>query len=251
MPGYRFGKHPPKVDYRTLRFRNYLTAAIAAPPASYNVLSSRVYPNLKTKDPTKLFPMDGNDTLGDCTIAALAHAETVFRGLLSKEKIMPSKGIVKLYMHLTGGVDSGLNELDVLTYWRQHPVSGDKIVNFVSIDPKNHTHIQQAINLFGGVYVGFQVQQNCIQEFDNHQPWTPGPLTNDGHAVYAVAYDQTTVTVLTWGNTQQATWDWWDECVDEAYAILPQEAMTDAFAPGFNFAQLQQDLNNVAAAVVS
>jgi hypothetical protein len=52
-------------------------------------------------------------------------------------------------MHLTGGVVSGLNELDVLNYWRQNPVSGDQIINYVSIDPKNHTHIQQAILLFG------------------------------------------------------------------------------------------------------
>ena len=28
MPGYRFGKHPPKVDYRTLRFENYLKAGL-------------------------------------------------------------------------------------------------------------------------------------------------------------------------------------------------------------------------------
>jgi hypothetical protein len=78
MPGYRFGKHPPKVDYRTLHFRNYALPGIAAPPSTYNVLTASVYPKLKTTDPTKLFPMDGNDTLGDCTIAALAHAETVF-----------------------------------------------------------------------------------------------------------------------------------------------------------------------------
>lgn len=75
----------------------------------------------------------------------------------------------------------------------------------------------------------------------------PGPLTNDGHAVYAVAYDQNGVTVLTWGNTQQATWAWWDECVDEAYAILPPEAEKSGFAPGFNFAQLQTDLAAVAS----
>jgi hypothetical protein len=111
---------------------------------------------------------------------------------------------------------------------------------------KNHTHIQQAIRLFGGVYLGFQVQQNCIQEFDARQPWTPGPLTQDGHAVFAVAYDAAGVTVLTWGNTQKATWAWWDECVDEAYAILPPEAKKPGFAPGFNFAQLQADLGAVA-----
>ena len=73
MASYRFGKHPPKKDYRTLRLANYLGAAIAPPPASYDVLG-QVYKNLSVSDPTKLFPMDGNDTYGDCTIAALAHA---------------------------------------------------------------------------------------------------------------------------------------------------------------------------------
>jgi len=53
MATYRFGKHPPKVDYRTLRLRSYLTAAIPAPPASYNVLT-KVYTKLNMKDPTKV-----------------------------------------------------------------------------------------------------------------------------------------------------------------------------------------------------
>jgi hypothetical protein len=245
MPAYRFGKHPPKIDYRTLRFGNYLKPSIAAPPASDNVLT-RVYQKLKTKDPNKLFPMDGNDTYGDCTIAALAHAITVYRGLLGKKKIMAAQDVVKLYLHLTGGIDRGLNELDVLNDWRQNKVSGDEILAYAAISPKNHTHVEQAIHLFGGVYLGFQVQKNCIQEFEARQPWTPGPLTTDGHAVFAVAYDRNGVTVLTWGNTQLATWTWWDECVDEAYAILSPEAKKSGFTPGFNFAQLQSDLTAVA-----
>jgi len=242
---YRFGKHPPKLDYRTLRFKKYLTATLPPPPASFDVLA-RVYSALGINDPTKLFPIDGNDTLGDCTIAALAHAITVFRGLLNGQTIMSRQQVVKLYLHLTGGVDSGLNELDVLNYWKQHAVTGDEILAYMSIDPKNHTHVQQAIKLYGGVYLGFQVQQNCVQEFDARQPWTPGPLTTDGHAVYAVGYDQSEVTVLTWGNTQQGTWGWWDECVDEAYAILPPEANNPAFAPGFDINQLMADLEAVA-----
>jgi hypothetical protein len=241
----RFGKHPPKHDYRTLRFKSYLTPEIGPPPASDNVLT-RVYANLKVSDPKVLFPMDGNDTLGDCTIAALAHAETTYRGVVGKKLIMSAQAVKKLYWHLTGGVDSGLNELDVLSYWRQHAVSGDEIITYASIDPKNHTHIEQAIHLFGGVYLGFQVQQNCIEDFNAHKPWTPGRLTNDGHAVFAVAYDNKGVTVLTWGDTQEGTWAWWDECVDEAYAILPPEAKDPKFAPGFNIAQLQADLADVA-----
>src|SRR5258708_11653598 len=139
-------------------------------------------------------------------MAAQADAVTTYRGLVATRNIMSKKAVVKLYFHLTGGTDSGLNVLDVLNYWRQHSAAGDKILAYATIDPKNHTHVQQAIQLFGGVYIGFQVQQNCVQEFDAHQPWTPGPLTTDGHAVFAAADDATGVTVLTWGNTQKATW---------------------------------------------
>jgi len=245
MPAHRFGKHPPKHDYRTLRFKDYVTSTLAAPPASYDVLS-KVYQKLGISDPTKLYPMDGNDTLGDCTIAALAHAETTYRGLVGKKQIMSEASVVKLYYHLTGGVDSGMNELDVLNYWRQHSVSGDKILAYVSVGLKDHVHVKQAIQLFGGVYLGFRVQKNCEEEFNARKPWAPGPLTKDGHAVYAVAYDASTLTVLTWGNTQKATWAWWDECVDEAYAILPPEAKSSDFS-GLNFAQLQADLQAVAS----
>src|SRR5580704_17359171 len=116
MPAYRFGKHPPKIDYRTLRLKHYLTSTLAPPPPSFSVLN-RVYDNLGTTDPTALFPMDGNVTLGDCTIAALAHAITVYRGLVAKTKLILAKQqVVKLYYHLTGGQDTGLNELDVLNY---------------------------------------------------------------------------------------------------------------------------------------
>jgi hypothetical protein len=245
MTTLRFGKHAPKHDYRTLLLRNYLSSKLADPPASYDVLS-RVYTALKISDPTKLFPMDGNDTYGDCTIAALAHAVTVFRGLIGKKKIWDAKSVIKTYMHLTGGIDSGLNELDVLNYWHSHSVDGDKILAYASIGVKNHTHIKQAIQLFGGVYIGFQVQQNCVEEFNAGKPWTPGPLTNDGHAVFVTEYDSKGVTVLTWGKTQKATWAWWDECVDEAYAILPPEAKDADFDLGFNFKQLKADLAEVA-----
>lgn len=247
MSLYRFGKHPPKHDYRTLRFRSYATANLAAPPSSYDVLG-KVYENLKISDPTKLFPMDANDRYGDCTIAALAHAITAFRGMIGTQRIMSTQAVTKLYFKLTGGVDSGLHELDVLNYWRQHAVDGDKILAFVSIDPKNHTHIKQAIQLFGGVYLGFQCQETCQDDFHARKTWEAGRLTNDGHAVYAVGYDANTVTVLTWGNTQKGSWGWWDECVDEAYAILAPESKDSKFAPGFNFDALKSDLQAVADA---
>jgi hypothetical protein len=246
MTALRFGKHPPVVDYRTLSLKTYLAADIAPAPATYDVLAT-VYKNLGTNSTSTLFPMDGNDSLGNCTIAGLAHSITVFNGLIGKKKIMPQPAVIKLYNKLTGGIDSGLNELKVLNYWQSNVVDGEKIFAFTTINVKNHDHIKQAIEIFGGVYLGFRVQQNCLSDFKSQIDWTPGTLTNEGHAVFAVGYDETGVTVLTWGSTQKGTWAWWDECVDEAYAILPPEAEKATFKPGFNFAQLKVDLGLVAS----
>jgi hypothetical protein len=245
MNSFRFGKHAPKHDYRTLRLKNYLSSKLPAPTASHDCLET-VYAKLKINDPTILFPMDGNDRYGDCTIAAVAHAVTVFQGIIGRKTIWSQASVEKLYFHLSGGVDSGLSELDVLNYWQSHTAAGDRILAYAKIDVKNHTHVKQAMQLFGGVYLGFQVQKNCVEDFNAHKPWTPGPLTNDGHAVFAVGYDAKQLTVLTWGNTQKATWSWWDECVDEAYAILPPEAKKKDFDPGFSFDQLKADLAEVA-----
>ena len=70
-----------------------------------NVLS-RVYEELGTSDPKALFPMDGNDQYGDCTIAALAHAVTTYRGLPGVKRIMAKQDVVKLYFHLRGRLRS-------------------------------------------------------------------------------------------------------------------------------------------------
>jgi hypothetical protein len=245
MEMFRFGKHAPKIDYRTLRFKNYLMSNLPAPPPSYDVLPI-VYKKLGISKPEILFPMDGNDRYGDCTCAAIAHSTTIYNGLVGKKKIWGENAVIRFYMHRTGGIDSGCNELEILNYWQSKGAEGEKILAYVKIDPKNHIHVQQAIHLFGAVYLGFQVQQNAIEDFQSRKPWTPHPLTNDGHAVVATSYDSKGVTVLTWGNTQQGTWAWWDECVDEAYAILPPEAKKTDFHAGFNFTQLKADLNAVS-----
>jgi len=62
----------------------------------------RVYAELQQPDPTKLFPMDGYDRLGDCTIAGVAHAITAYCGLIGKHRVMSRASVVKLYMHMTG-----------------------------------------------------------------------------------------------------------------------------------------------------
>lgn len=244
---YRTGKHPPKRDYRTLCFGNYLAPTFPPPPAQYDGLAE-VGNRLKVARPISLFPMDGNDRYGNCTMAAAAHAVTVYRGLIAQQQIPTEQSVIKTYLQLSGGIDSGLNMLDVLNYWRRHSFGGDKILAYTKVDRAKHDLIKHGIHMFGGVYLGFQCQEGLDTDFDAGRPWTPARLTQDGHAVYAVSYDETKVGVFTWGGFQWGTWDWWNECVDEAYIILPPEARQRGFASGFDFAQLQDDLNKVAHA---
>ncbi len=246
MPSLRFGKQPPKTDYRTLRLRTYLRRELAPPPVACDALE-RVCAALGRRDVANLFPMDGTDQYGDCTIAAAAHALTVWNGLRGDAKIMAEPAVVKLYLHLANGVDTGLAALDVLNHWRKCAIDGERILAFAVIDAHNHEQVKQAINLFGGVYLGFVVQADCLADFNARRPWAPGPLLVHGHAAFATGYDDVGVTVLTWGSTQKASWAWWDDCVDEAYAILPMTAKKADFPPGFDFDQLLADLRRVAS----
>jgi len=241
----RFGKKPPIRDYRTFLLGNYLKDDIPTPRETFNSLD-RVYKNIDPDDPTVLFPMMANDEIGDCTIVGMAHGDTVWSAMVGNKSIYPVELVKKIYFHLTGGDDTGLAMLTVLDYFKKTIVAGERIYAYMSINPHNHIHVKQALNLFGGVFLGFQVQEKCLEEFRTKKPWQPGKLMNAGHAVFATGYDKNVLTLLTWGNTQTGTWDWWDQCVDEAYVVLPPESLLPEFLPGFNFNQLREDLVTVS-----
>ena len=191
--------------------------------------------------------MDGNSDYGDCTIAARQHANTLFGAMVGHLSIARESDTVAQYLKLGNGQDDGLAELDVLTDWAKGTVP-DQIAAFVEINPKNIANVKLACWMFGAVYLGFTVQQAASDDFDARRTWTPGPLTDDGHAVLMTGYTPTSMRMLTWGSDQEGSWDWWTECVDEAYAVLAPEASQPGFcAAGFDCDALKQQLAIVRA----
>ena len=242
MPqNYCTGRIKSRFDSRDLMLSDFLPAFLPPPAASYNALE-RVFVNLKTSNVPMLFPMDGNDTKGDCTCAAWAHGLTVFDGFLGKKTIWSTPTVEQMYFTLTGGPDSGLQEIDVLNYLRKQGL----ILGHVSVNPSNLTHCKQAMSMFGGLYIGFNVQQDAIPDFDARKPWTAGPLTGDGHAVYVTSYENLEAAfagqLLTWGDTEDFGPSWWSCCVDEVHAILPLEAKQPGFLPGFDLQKFETAL---------
>jgi hypothetical protein len=227
----KFGKLEKTIDNRNLLFKNYINPTLV--PASSYSNTAIVYKKLGISNPSKLFPMDGNDNYGDCVICMCVHGQTTWNGLIGKKKIMSSKSVIKTYLKLTGGEDTGLSELDTLKHWHNTAINGEKILVFVEINPKNHDHIKLAIELFGGIMLGMNVQKNTIVDFDNGITWTPGKLIlNEGHAIFGIDYDENTISVLTWGGIQKGTYDWVDCAIDEAYGVMSIEAKNPIFNNG-------------------
>ncbi len=248
----KLGKHTPRHDPRTLLLASYATPALPAPPAKLN---------LATK--VKAWGMMDNDQLGDCTCAAAGHLIMEWTAnAQSKMVTPPDSDIVTAYSAITGynptsgANDNGAVELDVLNYWRQQGIAGHKIEAFIALEPSNHTHIMDAVWIFGGCYIGVALPKSAQAQTSNKQTWSVPPQGTGGdgapgswggHALPVVAYDSRGLTVVTWGALQTMTWGFWAAYCDEAYAILSDDFLAKkggktATPTGFDLAQLRADL---------
>jgi hypothetical protein len=246
----KLGKDVARHDPRTLLLASYITPALPAPPATFD-LSSKVGSSWGMMD---------NDQIGDCTCAAAGHLIMEWTANAGKKMVAPTdKQIVAAYSAITGynpvsgANDNGASEIDVLNYWRQTGIAAHKIGAYVALEPTNHNHIMDSVYIFEGCYIGVQLPISAQAQVQNHQPWSvpPGGPTGDGkpgswggHAVPVIEYDARGVTVVTWGALQIMTWSFWEAYCDEAYAILSSDYLNGKQeAPqGFSMQQLQADL---------
>jgi hypothetical protein len=225
MTDIKFGKLPPKIDKRTIKFRNILAPKLPAVPAEYDIDKE-----LSVVDNNMYL----NDIYGDCVIASRAHHTLRFEMFEQKKLISISDNEVKdEYFKETGGIDSGLVMLDSLNHWRKDGwVVGGKtytIHAYASVDWKNHDQVKHGVYLLTGVYFGMLVPQSAIDQFKAGKIWevtgADGGIQG-GHAVYVPAflnitsYNQVGPVIVTWGKRIQATWEFWDKYVEECYVII-------------------------------
>lgn len=175
----------------------------------------------------------GNLDRGDCTCAAMYHAEQVWThdaGTLDTE---PADIVLKCYSEFCGYVpgdpstDQGGVEQDVLADWMRKGIplsdgSVNKLAAFVELDPGRQDDIKAAIYSAGGVYIGFDVPRYLMAG----QPpdvWALKPDADNaiigGHAVFVAGYDATAVTLISWGRLYKMEWPFWVKFVDEALCV--------------------------------
>jgi hypothetical protein len=96
-----------------------------------------------------------NDTLGDCTCAAIGHLIQTWTSQTTSEAIIPDAQIVELYEHACGydptdpDSDQGGVEIDVLNYWRKNPVDGPNgphsLDAFAAVARRHHADVKDAV----------------------------------------------------------------------------------------------------------
>ncbi|MGA2806647.1 MAG: hypothetical protein ABSE87_00865 [Terracidiphilus sp.] len=241
----KLGRKAIKTDTRTLALRDYLTPALPPPPPA--------------ADWTKGLASWGamlNDTLGDCTIAGVAHAVQVWTANTGSIATVADPTVESYYEKWDGYVpgnastDTGGIELDVLNNWQKQGFDGHSLLAFADPQVANLVEIRQSIALFGGVYIGLSLPLSA----QSQDVWDVVPNGGakakkgswGGHCVFVAAYDAHGFTCITWGQLKTMTVAFWKKYCDEAHALLSQDWLTAKGSPdGFNQTQLQTDLSAI------
>jgi hypothetical protein len=199
-----------------------------------------------------LWGMLGNDSVGDCGEASALHCEMLWTADASNEFVPTTQDAIDAYSSITGydpadpSTDQGTVLLDLLNYWRIKGIAGHKIFAYAAIDPSNTRELMGAIAFFGCAYVGVNLPASATQATDAGEPWSNATDTNieGGHAIPLVAYDQNTLTCITWGQRQTMTWPWLRAYLDESYVVFSGDwiGLSGTAPSGFNVAQLTGDL---------
>lgn len=218
------GRLPKDVRYCSSlpQLSNYPINAI--PEAKWS-WTSGVSQALNEPSISKLYPVLGNDRLGDCTVAGIAHQLTVHNGMVGKLWVPSEADVVALYYKLGHNRDAGLPLSTVLNAAMGGILGGQKIVADCNVDPGNIDQVKKTIQFMGCAYIGFGTTSHSVSDFQQGIPWddTYRP-DGGGHCVVLTGWDDAAqeYELLTWGGLQKATYKWFARYVDEVHAVLTE-----------------------------
>jgi hypothetical protein len=235
-------KYPTRAK---LKLSRYLGPALPSPPSACDW----------TLAMTTDWGVMRNDTIGDCTCAAMGHAVQVITAN-GDGLITPSDDEIVTMYEQSGynpadpSTDQGWTEVAAMQFMCTNGLGGVRLDAFADVNHSNVTQVRQTVMLFGGCYIGVLVTQADMDAFQTGQPWTTPALTGvlGGHALWVAAYDAQYLTVITWGKPQLVSWNWFAARCDEAHACLffPWVKNSVNCDPdGFDLATLQADLQQL------
>jgi hypothetical protein len=201
--------------------------------------------------------MDGNDTLGDCTIAGADHVIAAENALLSTADPRPALSVLESQYSVLSPKDQGCVIATVLQTWRnqglfQMPGGPNKISAYAPFNQRSKTEFHQVIAFTGNAYLGIACPQSAQQQFAKQMqtgklvPWTvvADSTVAGGHCIVAVGYTEAGLYCVTWGAIVLVTWPFLTKYCDEGWALITEEIIDKrGDTLGLNVTELDADLN--------
>lgn len=243
----KLGCIPSRRDPRTLALARYMLH-----PSRHEAPPQRDWTRAVER-----FGMFSNDTLSDCTCAAMGHALQAQAANTGRQLAIADQDVADLYK-LTGydparpETDAGAQLIDVFKLMRGVGLAGNKIGAFVGVDHRDTGQLDAAVNLTGFTIVAaalpLAAQWQTVWDVVDGPEGEPGSW--DNHATALLGYDRNHAVLATWGGIKIATVRWCWKHVFEAWAGIDELWLRpDGLTPsGFDSAQLALDLQALAAA---
>jgi hypothetical protein len=245
--GFAKGKRTPSKRV-SVPFGNFITSIPPSPLVDYS--------------PNYIYPMDGNDAVGDCVVAGWDHFRQVVTGLLTgTQQNFTQDQIWSFYktqnpnfdpngISTTNGPGSSADAgMDIQTFL-EYLVAQKYILGFASIDYTNEAEFKAAVYIGLGVITGVVVRDIQMNQY-NQGTWdyvVSSPV-DGGHCVPFIGYlgqpsDQ--VTCVTWARLINCTQAFITNQMDEAWFILTQAHVDHpGFRNNFNLAAFSQSVSDI------
>jgi hypothetical protein len=245
----KLGRKPRAFDQRIPKLHNLQRDTTIPMPAHVD------YTNGMSKDLGAML----NDTLGDCTCAAVGHAIQVWSFNIGGMKTPSDQDIEALYEKAGGYIpgnpdtDNGCIEQDVLTDWLNGPVDGNELSAFVEVDPANFSDVKRTIWDCGLIYIGFNVPAYLMNSLTSPgSTWDVNNLADNtivgGHCVIVAGYDSSgNMKLISWGAEYTMTAAFWSAYVDECYGLVNKDwiTVTKKTPAGLTLEQLEALMNSM------
>lgn len=230
----QLGRLPSRHDRRTIQLANHYDATRADYPAARD-----------WSTPVNTWGIQGNDQYGNCVIVTAAHALQTWRANeLQRPEPISDNAVIQISREL--GALHGFSILERNQIWQKKSLFGERLWLYAQINPHNQDLLKATINTFGcadlGIALALAWRSQEIWDTGRGRLYRPGSWGL--HSVPIVAYDENTVTAVTWGNLQKISWKAVAEYCDECYALIsPAWIAADAISPsGFDLPGLKQVL---------
>ena len=213
------------------------------------------------------WPMYLNSMLGCCTISAEGHMFGAWSMYATGTEVTFADSQIQLVYSRVGGyvpgnpaTDNGCEMAEVLADAAANGMTDvlgktHKAVAYAAFgNPEDEVLLGQVLDVFGSVYVGFNVQQVIEDEFANDQVWTyaPGQPFIGGHCVclqrrVPAGSKHGILQYCTWGALQWADFGWQANTVEEAWAVVTDDWVqaNGTTVTGLDLQQLLADMQDV------